>query len=105
MSDVLIAFCTFPDAEIASRIANEIVEQDLAACANILPGVRSIYRWEGKLESSDEVLVIFKLGATLYSKFETAIRSLHPYEVPEIVAFPLTRGLPAYLEWVKQSCG
>src|SRR3954469_10475869 len=99
MSEVLIAFCTFPNAEIAGKVAKEIVDEDLAACANILPGVRSIYRWEGKVESADEVLVMFKLAASLYSKFEPAIRSRHPYEVPEIIAFPVTRGLAAYVNW------
>ena len=104
MSDVLIAFCTFPNAEIAGKIANQVVEQQLAACANILPGVRSIYRWEGKVESADEVMAVFKLAAPRYAEFEDKIRSVHPYEVPEIIAFPISNGLPAYLQWVADSC-
>ena len=105
MSEVLIAFCTFPEATIAAKVAKEVVEERLAACANILPDVRSIYRWEGKVESADEVLVVFKLAAPRYAEFETKIRSVHPYEVPEIIAFPISKGLPAYLQWVKESCG
>ena len=104
MSEVLIAFCTFPNAEIAAKIGKEVVEQRLAACANILPGIRSIYRWEGKVDSADEVLAIFKLAGSCYAEFETKIRSVHPYEVPEIVAFPIRNGLPAYLDWVRDSC-
>ncbi len=105
MADVLIAFCTFPDAEIAGKVARELVELRLAACGNVLSQVHSIYRWEGKVESSDEVLVIFKLARSSYPEFENKIRAMHPYEVPEIIAFPLTNGLPAYLEWVIESSG
>jgi periplasmic divalent cation tolerance protein len=104
MSEVLIAFCTFPNAEVAEKVANTVVEQHLAACANILPGIRSVYRWEGKVESADEVLVLFKLAAPRYAEFESKIRSVHPYEVPEIIAVPIKNGLPTYLEWVKESC-
>lgn len=104
MADTLIAFCTFPDREVAAKITKELVELRLAACGNILPQVQSIYRWQGKVESSEEVLVLFKLDDRRYPEFESKIRSMHPYETPEIIAFPLTKGLPAYLEWVKESC-
>jgi periplasmic divalent cation tolerance protein len=104
MSEVLIAFCTFPNAEVAEKVANAMVEQYLTACANILPGIRSVYRWQGKVESADEVLAVFKLAASRYAEFESQIRAAHPYEVPEIIAFPVSNGLPAYLEWVKESC-
>src|SRR4051794_35690434 len=104
MGDVLIAFCTFPDSTVATAVTKAVVEAGLAACGNILPNVQSIYRWQGKLESSGEVLVIFKLDSHRYSEFETKVRSMHAYEVPEIVAFPLTNGLPAYLDWVRESC-
>lgn len=105
MSDALIAFCTFPDPNVAEKIAKELVELRLAACGNILPKIRSIYQWQGKIESNDEVLAIFKLSSGRYPEFEKKIRSMHPYEVPEIIAFPVTKGLPAYLEWIRDSCG
>jgi periplasmic divalent cation tolerance protein len=104
MPEILIAFCTFPDVELAVNVTKELVESRLAACGNILPKVQSIYRWEGKVESSDEVLSIFKLDRSRYSEFEEKIRSMHPYEVPEIIAFPVSKGLPAYLDWVSSSC-
>jgi len=103
-NDFLLAFCTFPSSDVAAKAAKEVVEARLAACANILPQVHSIYRWEGKVESADEALAIFKLNANRYPEFEQKIRSMHPYEVPEIVAFPVSKGLPAYLEWVATSC-
>src|SRR5215213_1871256 len=103
MADVLIAFCTFPDSATADSAVTALVENGFVACGNILPPVRSIYRWQGKLENSEEVLVMFKLSSVRYAEFETKLQSLHPYELPEIIAFPVTHGLPAYLEWVTNS--
>jgi len=100
----LIAFCTIPDTETARRIAKEIVDLRLAACANVLPHVHSIYHWQGKTESADEVLTIFKLPASSYAEFEAKLRSLHPYDVPEIIAYKIDNGLPEYLRWVVESC-
>jgi len=102
--DALIAFCTFPDAEAARKIVKEVVELRLAACGNILPQIHSIYRWQGKVESADEVLAIFKLDLTRYPEFESKIRSLHPYDVPEIISCQIDNGLPEYLRWVAESC-
>ena len=102
--EVLIAFCTFPDADVARKIVREIVDLRLAACGNVLPQMRSIYRWQGKVESADEVLVIFKLGAQRYREFETKLRALHPYDVPEIISYKIDKGLPEYLRWVTESC-
>jgi periplasmic divalent cation tolerance protein len=105
MSDeVVLALSTFPDAETARRVAREIVELRLAACGNVLPQVRSIYRWQGKIESSDEALAIFKLSASRYTEFEVKLRSLHPYDVPEIISCKIDHGLPEYLRWVVDSC-
>src|SRR5690242_13235477 len=104
-AEVLLAFCTMPDDEVATRIVTELLEKKLVACGNIFPKVRSIYRWQGKIESADEVLVIFKLAAARYRDFEATVRALHPYEVPEIIACPLANGLPEYLSWVQESCG
>ena len=103
-AEIVLAFCTFPDAETAQRIARELVELRLAACGNVLPEIHSIYRWQGKIESGDEALAIFKLPASGYAEFETKLRSLHPYEVPEIISCPVDRGLPEYLRWVVDSC-
>jgi periplasmic divalent cation tolerance protein len=102
--EALVAFCTFPDAETARRIVKEIVDLRLAACGNILPQVHSIYRWQGKVESGDEALSIFKLDAQCYREFETKLRALHPYEVPEIISCKIDNGLREYLSWVGESC-
>ena len=102
--EIVLAFCTFPDAETAKRIARELVELRLAACGNVLPQIHSVYRWQGKIESADETLAIFKLSAERYGEFETKLRSLHPYDVPEIIAARIDRALPEYLRWVLDSC-
>ena len=102
--DVILAFCTFPDAETARRIARELVELRLAACGNVVPEIHSIYRWQGKVESGDEALGIFKLPASRYSEFESKLRSLHPYDVPEIISCGIDRGLAEYLRWILDSC-
>jgi periplasmic divalent cation tolerance protein len=102
--ETVLAFSTFPDADTARRVAREIVELRLAACGNILPQIHSIYRWQGKIESNDEALAIFKLSASRYLEFENRLRSLHPYDVPEIVSCQVDRGLPEYLRWVAENC-
>jgi periplasmic divalent cation tolerance protein len=102
--EILLAFCTFPDAETARRIVRELVESKLAACGNVLPPIHSIYRWQGKIESADETLALFKLPASRYDEFEAKLRSLHPYDVPEIISAEIDRGLPQYLRWVLDSC-
>ena len=101
---VLLALSTFPDAETARKISNQLVTEKLAACANIFPGVKSIYRWKGEIENADETLVFFKLNADRQAAFLEKLRSLHPYEVPEIIFVPLAGGLPDYLRWVSENC-
>ena len=101
---VLLALSTFPDRETAQRVSNQVVAEKFAACANILPEVESIYRWKDKVETGNETLVIFKLGEDRQSAFQEKVRSLHPYEVPEIIFFPVSNGLPEYLHWVADSC-
>ena len=101
---VLLALSTFPDQETARDISNELVTKKLAACANILPGVESIYRWKEKIESGNETLVLFKLSEDRQSAFQEKLRSLHPYEVPEIIFVPISSGLPEYLRWVTENC-
>jgi periplasmic divalent cation tolerance protein len=101
---VLIAFCTFPDAETGRKIVREVIEARLAACGNIVPQIESIYHWQGKLESNREALAFFKLTSDRYDDFEKRLRSLHPYDVPEIISVPIENALPEYLRWVKESC-
>ena len=103
-NEVLVAFCTFPDAETAGKAVRELVQQRFVACGNIIPQIHSIYLWHDTVESNEEVLAIMKLEAGRYPEFETKLKSLHPYEVPEIIAFPVTNGLPSYLEWVTANC-
>src|SRR5690242_8400269 len=103
-NDTFVAFSTFPDAETARRIARELVNEKLAACANVLPQIESIYCWQGKLEQSAEVLVLFKLTAARYADFEAKLKELHPYDVPEIIALRIAGGSRDYLSWVAENC-
>jgi periplasmic divalent cation tolerance protein len=102
---ILLALSTFPDAEIARRISNQLVSERFAACANIFPSVESIYRWKEKIESGNETLVFFKVSENRQSTFQDKLRSLHPYDVPEIIFVPVVGGLPEYLQWVSKNCG
>jgi len=101
-NDVVLVISTFPDAETARRIATELVTEKLAACANLMPPVQSIYRWGGGLEEASETLVFFK--TTRYAELAAKLRSLHPYDVPEIISLRVADGLPDYLRWVSESC-
>lgn len=102
--EVYVVLSTFPEVETARRIARQLVHEKLAACANILPGIESIYRWKGGVEESAEVLALFKTAVRQYAAFEAKLKQLHPYEVPEIVALPVSTGLDTYLSWVGESC-
>ena len=101
---ILLALSTFPDADTARQISNELVTGRFAACANILPSIESIYRWKDKIESGNETLVFFKLSEDRRSAFQDKLRSLHPYDVPEIIFVPVADGLPEYLRWVTENC-
>ncbi len=101
---VLLALSTFPDHDTAQRISNQLVTEKFAACANILPAIGSIYCWKGKLETGTEALVFFKVSEDRQSAFQEKLRSLHPYEVPEIIFVPISSGLPEYLRWVVDNC-
>lgn len=98
--EILLVLSTFPDAGKARAAARALVGEKLAACANLLPGVESIYVWKGQTEMGMEVLALFKTTRAAYPALEERLRGLHPYELPEIVAVPLTAGLPDYLRWV-----
>jgi len=102
--EILLAFSTFPDIETARRISRQLVTENFAACANIVPGIESIYRWQGKIEEGDETLVLFKTTAARSAAFQEKLKSLHPYDVPEIIGLPIAEGLPEYLRWVAESC-
>ncbi len=97
-----LIFCTCPDRKCAENLATAIVDQQVAACVNILPGVRSIYHWQGKRESADEILLLIKTHSQAYAALEQLIQQLHPYELPEIIAVPVENGLPAYLDWISE---
>lgn len=100
MVDCQLILSTCPDTEVAERIADTLVDQKLAACVNLVPGLRSVYRWKGQRERAEEVLLIIKSRTQDYSTVEKALRALHPYELPEIIAVPISAGLPAYLAWL-----
>ena len=102
-ADALVVLATFPDVECARRIVHVLVEEKHAACGNIIPGIESIYRWQGAVETAAEVLVIFKTDAAHYPALETRLRELHPYEIPECLALRIEGGLSAYLHWLSSS--
>jgi periplasmic divalent cation tolerance protein len=96
----LVVLSTFPDAETAARIARALVEEQLAACVNVVPAVRSIYRWDGKVCDEAEALAVIKTTAERYAALAARIAELHPYQVPELIALPLADGHPPYLAWL-----
>jgi periplasmic divalent cation tolerance protein len=101
---VLLALSTFKDAATARRVATQLVTEKLAACANMLPPIESVYRWKGSVENGSEIMVLFKMTEDRQSAFQEKLRALHPYEVPEIIFIPVVDGLPEYLRWVGESC-
>ena len=103
MTDFQIVLSTCAGREEAERIAHRLVEQHLAACVNILPGVQSIYRWQGNVESAAEVLMVIKTRAVLVPEVQSALAHLHSYEVPEVLVLPVAGGSEAYLGWLKAS--
>ena len=99
-SEVVTLLLTAPDEETGRRIARALVEERLAACVNVLPGVRSIYRWKGAVEEASEVMLVAKTRASRAAALAARVRALHPYELPEVLALPVTDGSQAYLRWV-----
>jgi periplasmic divalent cation tolerance protein len=98
---VRVVWVTAPDAECASRIARALVEERLIACANLIPGVRSIYRWEGAVEEDDEVLLVLKTTEDRCDAVAARVKALHPYDLPEVIALPVAGGSEDYLDWVR----
>lgn len=100
MEEVILVITTLPDAAGAAQLGRTLVEQKLAACVNLLPPCTSIYRWQGKIETTEEVPLVIKTLRRHYGKIEQLIRQRHPYELPEIIAVTLADGLPDYLAWI-----
>lgn len=100
MEQILIVMTNLPNAQAAEAIASTLVEARLAACVSLLPAVQSVYRWQGKVERATEVTLLIKTTQRHYAALEAAIRAAHPYELPEVIALPVTTGLPSYLQWV-----
>ena len=98
--EALVVFATFPDAECARRIVTALVEEKLAACGNLIAGVESVYRWEGKVQNSAEAMAILKTDYGHFHAMQTRLTELHPYEVPECLAVRVADGPPAYLRWL-----
>lgn len=101
-TDVLMVYCTCPDRDTASRLARELVAEKAAACCNVVEGLTSVYRWQGKVEEDPEVLLIAKTTRERFPALERSLQDNHPYELPEILAVPVTAGLAGYLEWVAE---
>ena len=99
-TDNLIVYCTVPNEETALTLSRTIVSENLAACCNIIPGLRSIYSWNGEICDDNELLLMMKTHADVYARLEERIRALHPYDVPEILAVAINYGLTDYLKWV-----
>jgi len=100
MNDILLVITNLPDAQAAGQLAQRLIEERAAACVNQLASCTSTYRWQGKIEIATEVPLLIKTTRAAYPRLEQLIRTLHPYELPEIIAVPVIAGLPAYLGWV-----
>lgn len=98
-----LVLCTVPDAATGETLARALVEARLAACVNILPGLSSVYRWQGQVQQDSELLLIAKTRREAFNAVCTTLRGRHPYELPEIIAVPIIAGLPAYLSWIDQN--
>jgi periplasmic divalent cation tolerance protein len=105
MTDGLLVITTLPDAETAAELAKNVVGERLAACANLIPALRSIYKWQGKIQDENEVLILFKTRQAHYENLKARILELHPYEVPEVLAIPVEQGYAAYLDWLANETG
>lgn len=100
MTEVLVVFSTFADEDTAARVARTLVEERLIACANILPGARSVYRWQDQVKDEREVVVLMKTRKQDWTAFMSRLHELHPYDVPECIAVRVAAGAPRYMEWL-----
>ena len=103
MAEALVVFITAGSREAASQIAEKLVDEKLAACVNIIPQIESIYRWEGKICRDSEQLLVAKTEQAYYERLEAAVRAIHSYDTPEIIALSITRGSAPYLKWLSES--
>ena len=103
MTDALVVLVTAPSAETAAEVARALVEEGLAACGNVVPGLRSIYRWQGQVHDEAEALLVLKTERRLLEALKARLPVLHPYQVPELLALPVEGGLAPYLEWIAES--
>lgn len=101
--DYIIVFCTCPNEEIGRKIAEKLVTDKIAACVNIVPGLESIYRWQGQICKDKEMMLIIKSSSDKYNQLENSIRAIHPYETPEIIAVTISNGYEKYLEWISEN--
>jgi periplasmic divalent cation tolerance protein len=99
----ILVLCTCPSLSEADAVATALIEERLAACVNRLPGIKSLYRWEGRVTHDDEILLLIKTSADLFDRLEKTIKTLHPYETPEIIAVPIVAGSAEYLRWIEES--
>ena len=102
--DIKLVLVTCPDTETAEKISKEIVSKKLAACSNIVPGIKSVYEWEGKLEESSEILMLIKTQASCVESLEKEILNLHPYDTPEFIVLDPSMANEKYAKWIKNSC-
>lgn len=100
MTDALVVLVTAPTPDRAAEIARALVEERLAACGNVVPGLRSVYRWEGKVQEDAEALLVLKTTRARFEALRERVLALHPYEVPEVIALPVEAGSARYLEWI-----
>lgn len=100
---ILLCLCSCPDATSAEQLAGALVGERLAACINIVPGLRSVFRWQGSVQRESEVLLLMKTTRSRYPALQARLPQLHPYELPELLAVESVFGLPAYLQWVVES--
>ena len=99
-AEPVVVLCTFPNAEVARQVATALVTRRLAACVNLVPGVESVYHWQGAVETAAEVLAVIKTTRAAYPALEAELLDRHPYEVPEVLALPVTAGAAKYLAWM-----
>lgn len=100
----VVVLCTAP-AAVAPQLARGVVEEGLCACVNVVPGVRSYFRWEGAVDEADEVLLVAKTSSSASAALRDRLVALHPYDVPEVLALDVAAGSPAYLSWILDSVG
>lgn len=100
MTDAVVVLVTTPSAEKAVELARALVEERLAACGNVVPGLRSVYRWEGKVQEDAEALLVLKTTRPRFEALRERVLALHPYQVPEVIALPVEAGSAAYLAWI-----